>query len=319
MNRKTKILLCVFAALLALAVTLYPLVSNYTAEKYRSLIETRYNKTLEKLDTSELDAARKAAQEYNEALLASEEEPYTKAALAKAAENYDDLLNVQGDGLMGYVDIPAIHVYLPIYHGTEENTLERGTGHLLGSSLPVGGKGCHTVITGHSGLAGQKIFSDLDQLQIGDVFYLHVLGETYAYMILEINTVLPEDSDHLTAAPARDSCTLLTCTPYGVNTHRLLVRGSRIEVPTAERIEAQHEETGTETASTWTSEYLHGIAYGILGIAGLLIVSRALRWYIRTMKQARAEMIQEKKSKEENRSVSQKPNSRAKGGRHEAK
>ncbi len=312
MNRKTKILLCVFAALLALAVTVYPLVSNYTAEKYRSLIETRYNKAIEKLDTSELDAARKAAQEYNEALLASEEEPYTKAALAKAAENYDDLLNVQGDGLMGYVDIPAIHVNLPIYHGTEEDTLERGTGHLLGSSLPVGGKGCHTVITGHSGLAGQKIFSDLDQLQIGDVFYLRVLGETYAYMVLEINKVLPEDSSKLTANPSLDSCTLLTCTPYGVNTHRLLVRGSRIEVPTAERIEERHEAAGTETASTWTGEYLHGIAYGILGIAAAFLIIQTA--------QAGIALRREKKAPRPTRERRTKPSVQAqrKKGKHEA-
>ena len=320
MDRKKKIYLCIAAALLALGITVYPLVSNRYNEKHQSMIQAQYAEAVEQLDNTALEQARKASQDYNATLLNSTVSPYSKEALEEASESYDELLNINSDSVMGTVELPELGVVLPIYHGTDEDTLAQGAGHLLGSSLPVGGLGCHSVISAHSGLAGRKYFSDLDQVEIGDIFYLHILDETLAYMVLDINKVLPEDTSELAIDPVRDSCTLVTCTPYGVNTHRLLVRGERISVPMAERTIARAQQNGEERKSTWTSEYLHGIAYGILGIAGLFLISRALRWYIRIMKQARAEMIQEKKAKEENRSVSQKPNSgRAKGGRHEAK
>lgn len=174
---------------------------------------------------------------------------------------------------MGYVEIPKISVNLPIYHGTGENSLSRGIGHLLGSSLPVGGLGTHCVLTGHSGLSGQKMFSDLNQLKIGDVFYLKTLDETLAYMVLNISTVLPEDTSKLSIDSAQDTVTLVTCTPYGVNTHRLLVQGQRIETPTAQRMVEQADFQETPAKSTWTHEYLRGIAYGCFGIAVLLTVT----------------------------------------------
>lgn len=269
MKQRTKIWLCLASGVLALGITLYPLVSNFLGEKNRSLVETRYTEAVEKLDDTELIQAKKKAQDYNATLLNVTDNAYSKKALSQAAESYDELLNVQGDGIMAYVEIPKISVDLPIYHGTEETTLDRGVGHLLGSSLPVGGLGTHCVLTGHSGLSGQKMFSDLDQLEVGDVFYLKTLDETLAYMVLDINKVLPEDTSMLTIDPARDSVTLVTCTPYGVNTHRLLVRGERIELPTAQQMVEQAEFQETPAASTWTSEYLRGLGYGCLGIIDL--------------------------------------------------
>ena len=271
MKKGTTILICVILALTAAGVTLYPLISNVVSETNRSLIETQYVKAVEKLDDSEIRDARTRAQGYNATLLTVTEKPYTKEALERAAESYDDILNIRGDGIMGYVEIPILGVELPIYHGTEETTLDRGVGHLLGSSRPVGGLGTHCVLTGHSGLAGQKMFSDLDKLKKGDVFYLKTLDETLAYMVLDINTVLPEDTSQLTIDPNRDSCTLITCTPYGVNTHRLLVRGERIEYETAVSIveEAPVEEV---PLSTWTEDYLKGISYGLVGVASLTTV-----------------------------------------------
>lgn len=271
MKKGTTILIWVILALIAAGITLYPLVSNIVSETNHSLIETQYVKAVEKLDDSEIRDARMRAQSYNATLLAVTEKPYTKEALERAAESYDDILNIRGDGIMGYVEIPLLGVELPIYHGTEETTLDRGVGHLLGSSLPVGGLGTHCVLTGHSGLAGQKMFSDLDKLKKGDVFYLKTLDETLAYMVLDINTVLPEDTSQLTMDPNRDSCTLITCTPYGVNTHRLLVRGERIEYETAVSIveEAPVEEV---PLSTWTEDYLMGISYGLVGVASLTTV-----------------------------------------------
>ena len=271
-------MICAAFAVIAVGVTLYPLISNLVSETNRSIIETKYTKAVEKMDDTEKIRARTDAQNYNATLQAVTEKPYTKDALQKAAESYDHLLNIRGEGIMGYLEIPVLNLELPIYHGTEESTLDRGLGHLLGSSLPVGGQGTHTVITGHSGLAGKRMFSDLDQIKKGDVFYVKTLDETLAYMVLDINTVLPEDTSRLTIDPNRDSCTLVTCTPYGVNTHRLLVRGERIEdtVAAAAVEDAIIEEL---PASTWTQEYLRGIGVGLMGIAALTAVIGAVHMH----------------------------------------
>lgn len=169
MSRRIKVTLCFVSALLAMAVIFYPLVSNYLGEKNRSLVQSQYTEAVKELDDSTKVAAREAARNYNATLVNVTDKAFSKEALTQAAESYDELLNIRGDGIMGYVEIPKISVNLPIYHGTEESSLERGAGHLLGSSLPVGGIGTHCVITGHSGLAGQRMFSDLNQLETGDV------------------------------------------------------------------------------------------------------------------------------------------------------
>lgn len=252
MKKTMKILSLAVLFVVSLGVILYPLIANYLSEKNRSLIETQYTEAIKQMDTSALDAARVAASAYNETLLTVPEKPYTKDALIKAAESYDTLLNVREDGLMGYVEIPAIGVNLPIYHGTEESTLDRGVGHLLGSSLPVGGTGTHCVLTGHSGLAGQKMFSDLNLLKAGDLFFLRVMGETLAYRVTDIYTVLPEDTGKLTIDAGRDLCTLVTCTPYGVNSHRLLLRGERTEYEEAVSVIEDAEFTPVEE-STWAT------------------------------------------------------------------
>ncbi|MBQ6249969.1 MAG: class C sortase [Oscillospiraceae bacterium] len=277
MSKGIKILLCVSLALLALGITLYPLVSNYFAEVNRSLIETQYTRAVEEMDDSEIIRAREDAQRYNATLLTVTDEPYTKEALRQASESYDSLLNIRGDGIMGYLSIPKLQVELPIFHGTEKETLDHGLGHLLGSSLPVGGAGTHCVITGHSGLAGQRMFSDLDKLARGDVIYVRTLDETLAYVVAEINTVLPEDTSKLKIHPQGDDLTLVTCTPYGINTHRLLVRGERISYEEAAEIE---EETVTEEAapaSTWELEYRRGVMIGMVGIVVILSLIAALR------------------------------------------
>ena len=233
-----KITLLAAFLVLSLVVILYPLIANRLAEKNASLIETQYTET---------GAA------------------FSKEALASASEIYDELLNVQGDGLMGYVEVPVISVKLPIYHGTDEATLDRGVGHLLGSSLPVGGLNTHCVLTGHSGLAGQKMFSDLDLF----------LGQTLAYKVVEINTVLPEDSEKLLIEPGRDLCTLVTCTPFAVNTHRLLVCGERIEYEEAEAVIQDAEFTPLEE-STWDEAYMRGLGYGLLAVTGVTAGAAAI-------------------------------------------
>ena len=263
-----KILSLAVLFVVSLGVILYPLIANYLSEKNRSLIETQYTEAIEQMDTTALDEARAEAEEYNKTLVTIPEKPYTKDALIKASESYDKLLNVRDDGLMGYVEIPSIGLNLPVYHGTEESTLDRGVGHLLGSSLPVGGIGTHCVLTGHSGLAGQKMFSDLNLLKAGDLFFLRVMGVTLAYRVTDIYTVLPEDTSKLTIDAGRDLCTLVTCTPYGVNSHRLLLRGERTEYEEAISVIEDAEFTPVEE-STWGDEYRHGLFYGGLTVAGI--------------------------------------------------
>ena len=280
MSRRIKIFLCILFLLFALGVTLYPLISNIVGERYRSMVESRYDKAVEQLDTMELIAEKERAVAYNKTLQGGTENTFSREALAEAEESYWHLLNVRGDGIMGYVQIPKIGVELPIYHGTTEETLDKGVGHLLGTSLPVGGVGTHSVLTGHSGLAGTRMFSDLDQLKVGDVFYVRVLDETHAYMILDINTVLPEDTSKLEIDPQRESVTLVTCTPFGVNTHRLLVRGERIEVGMVERMIEGAEVQEEPVKSTWTQEYLKGIALGCLGILGLTLLILGTRFLL---------------------------------------
>jgi sortase A len=172
--------LLALAFLLSLGITVYPLVSNYLSQRNKSQVLTAYAQAVEATADDTLSQILAAAQEYNAALDAG---TFSQEALLSAAQDYYDRLNMGADGIMGYVEIPKISVYLPIYHGTEAETLDVGIGHLLGSSLPVGGTGTHTVLTGHSGMAREKMFSDLDQLKTGDVFYLHILGQTLAYEV----------------------------------------------------------------------------------------------------------------------------------------
>ena len=284
MNRRIKILVCAVFLVLALCVTLYPLISNIVGEKYRSMVESRYDMAVEKMGTMELITEKEKAVDYNKTLQSGTANAFSREALAQAEESYTKLLNVRGDGIMGYVEIPKIGVNLPIYHGTAEETLDKGVGHLIGTSLPIGGIGTHSVLTGHSGLAGTRMFSDLDQLEKGDVFYVRVLDENHAYMILDINTVLPEDTSKLEIDPKRESVTLVTCTPFGVNTHRLLVRGERIEVSMAERM-VEEEVQEPPAKSTWTQEYLKGIALGCLGIIGITLIVLLAQYLVCRTKQ----------------------------------
>ena len=261
------------AFLLALGLTLYPVISNYVNQKYASKIQTAYQEVMEQIDDSALREAKAQADIYNHSLIpgASTENAYSQEGLLAASADYDSQLNLAGNGIMGYVEIPQISVNLPIYHGTENDSLERGIGHLLGSSLPVGGENTHSILSGHSGMASQKMFTDLEQLTVGDVFYLHVLNETLAYQVVEINTVLPYDTSLLGIVPGEDLCTLVTCTPYGVNTHRLLVRGSRIPYAEAELLaeEAAEEEP---VKSTWEQKYIEGLLWGAAAVLLLLLL-----------------------------------------------
>ena len=271
MKKKIVTICAAVLFLTALGLTLYPLISNYVNQKYASEIQTAYQELIQQTDDSILQEAKQRAIAYNLAITPGTADAYSEESLSSAAENYDSQLDIAGNGIMGYVKIPKIQVNLPIYHGTDAEVLDRGVGHLLGSSLPVGGENTHTILSGHSGMASQKMFTDLEQLVPGDVFYLNVLGETLAYQVTEINTVLPYETDLLGIVPGEDLCTLVTCTPYGINTHRLLVRGSRISY--AEAAAPKEETASTEpAASTWEAKYVQGILWGIAAALGAGII-----------------------------------------------
>lgn len=273
-HRKRLICFGVVMFLAALGLTLYPVISNYVNQKHASEIFTAYQKVIVQTDNTALVQEREKAIAYNKTLVPSteSESSYTQEALALASDEYDSMLNLAGDGIMGYIEIPKINIHLPIYHGTGDNSLSKGVGHLLGSSLPVGGKSTHSILSGHSGMASQTMFTDLEQLGIGDVFYLCVLDDVLAYQVMEINTVLPSDTSLLGIWEGEDYCTLVTCTPYGVNTHRLLVTGSRIPYKEAEQI-AEQVETESGSGSHWMQYYLRGLEIGLAVVAGFLVAA----------------------------------------------
>ena len=278
MKRKTTILTAsILVFLTALGITLYPIISNYVNQKYASKIYTEYEEMIQNVDDTSLKDAQRLAEQYNNAL--APVSAYEQESLSEASQNYDTLLNMGGNGIMGYVEIPSIQVNLPIYHGTDSETLERGIGHLLGSSLPIGGASTHSVLSGHSGLAGQKMFTDLLQVKEGDVFYLHVLGETLAYQVVSLNTVLPYDTSLLGITPDADLCTLITCTPLAVNTHRLLVTGERIPYESAQEIQAEMQQETTEVESAWEQEYLHGLYIALAIVLLLMIICCAVAFF----------------------------------------
>ena len=214
--------------LTALGLTLYPLVSNYVNQKYASEIQTAYQELIQQTDDSVLQEAKQRAVSYNLAITPGTADAYSEESLSSAAENYDNQLDIAGNGIMGYVEIPSIQIRLPIYHGCTENELSKGAGHLPSSSLPVGGKSTHAVLAAHSGRADSKMFTDLDQVKEGDLVYLYVLNKTLTYEVDQITITTPDDTDAIQIIDGKDLLTLLTCTPYGTNTHRLLVRGHRI-------------------------------------------------------------------------------------------
>lgn len=276
MKRKVlSICLAIAVLVLALGLMLYPIISVMYNERHQAQIHTAYQEEVEQVDTSAINQAKELAIAYNEALVPGVQmsDAYSNEAILQAAEDYKSQLDLTGRGIMGYVQIPTIQVHLPIFHGTADSTLERGVGHLLGSSLPIGGANTHTVLTAHSGMASNKMFSDLDVLEIGDVFYLEVLGEKLAYQVDQIKTVLPHDTTYLGISQGEDHCTLVTCTPFGVNTHRLLVRGVRIPYEEAEAVVEEHEQREQKTESTWEQEYEKAvmIAIGVVIVIGIII------------------------------------------------
>lgn len=261
MHKKRILLHVLFLVLFLIGIgaAAYPAFGNWYTEQKRSVVLTEYEKALAKIEDADLTDAFKQAEIYNDALFTGEIDE-------KERPDYGELLCTTEDGIMGYVEIPAIQIRLPIYHGCTENELSKGAGHLPSSSLPVGGKSTHAVLAAHSGRADSKMFTDLDQVKEGDLVYLYVLNKTLTYEVDKITVTTPDDTDAIQIIDGEDLLTLLTCTPYGTNTHRLLVRGHRIfpdeTLSTSKPSEAKPEHPDTAVhRSTWTNEYRNGL-YG---------------------------------------------------------
>ncbi len=259
---------------IAIALMMYPFISNYLFEHKTDSTVEAIQQAAQEMDDSEQKAAIEEARKYNQTLANGHVtlvDPFMDDKSADDSDNYDSLLNLSADGVMGTVEIPSIDVSLPIYHGTSDAVLKKGAGHLQGTSLPVGGESTHTVITGHTGLSNAKLFTDLTQVKKGDVFFLNVMGEKLAYKVDQIKVVLPTELDDLKVVPGEDYCTLLTCTPYGVNDHRLLVRGERTDHQ--EAVEEASTEKPNKAESKWMSEYKRAlIISAIFFVVSLFVV-----------------------------------------------
>lgn len=277
MKKKSSKIVIILIFLAGLSLLLYPLVANqWNNHRQKQLISNYESVISDKEAAGNIDyaAEMKKAEAYNDALLPSilPDSFAVAEAQTEADSSYENSLNIAGDGMMGIVEIPKIDIKLPIYHGTSDEVLQKAAGHLEGSSLPIGGESTHAVISAHRGLPSASLFTDLDQLEIGDHFLIHVLDETLCYEVDQIMVVDPEDTSALAVEDGEDLVTLLTCTPYGVNTQRLMVRGHR--VPYEEQAVAD-EQTPLSGFSLHTN-YLLWVVVGIV-ITGVFILILFIR------------------------------------------
>ena len=226
MKNKIKIIICVLIFAAGLSVMLYPAVSNYLHQRHQMGVIDDYREQTEKMSQEQIEALKNDARRYNERL--ADIAINGSASETSSDLEYQNLLNISGD-VMAYITIPVCDISLSIRHGCGEEVLQKSAGHIPESSLPIGGENTHTVITAHRGLPSAKLFTNIDSLKVGDLFFIHGLDETLAYRVNQIKVVLPDDISYLQITPGKDYVTLVTCTPYGINTHRLIVRGERTE------------------------------------------------------------------------------------------
>ncbi len=270
--------------LLGIALVLYPTVADIINDAVNNKVIGEYQRQLLTLDDSKYEKMLQAAQDYNDRLFQSD--PYIGALTAEERKEYESLLNLDGSGMMGYIEVPKSKIYLAIYHGTEEKVMQTDAGHLEASSLPVIGESVHTVLSGHSGLPSARLFTDLDQLKVGDTFTLHILRETLTYQVERMERVVPDELKNLQIEQGQELCTLMTCTPYGINTHRLVVTGRRIETPA----EATQESKSVKqiVTSKWNQWFIFLPVILLVGIVIIVILIRK-----RKKKQPNAERHEE--------------------------
>lgn len=286
MNMK-RILLWITGILLILVsvgLVSYPFVSNYLNGLNSDSAVLQYIGSAKDNSNEENQRLLNEACEYNKSLLGSVVQSDPFAEYNDADSNYLQMLKLDGTDAMATIEIPSIDVNLPIYHGTSDDVLKKGIGHLSSSSLPVGGKGTHTIITGHTGYSSVKMFSDINKLKKGDIFKINVLGETLCYKVDNIATVLPEDTELLQIDSEKDYATLVTCTPFGINSHRLLVRGVRVSNEETDITEISSKKSG----STWSEEYLYALAWGLGAMLVVLFIFFTARKIIRVIRKRKS-------------------------------
>ena len=267
MKKRLTTILAVLVFITGLSLLLYPTVSNYFNSLHQSKVVSHYSDALEKMDEAQKQAAIDAAVQYN-ALLVSNDARFTPSE--EETRLYNSLLNADGTGMMGYITIPEIRCKLAIYHSVDDSVLQVGVGHLEGSSLPVGGSSTHCVISGHRGLPSARLFTDIDRLEKGDLFYLHVYGKVLVYEVDKISVVEPEDYGPLEIEEGKDLCTLLTCTPYGINTQRLMVRGHRV-------VDSLYNESNITSDAAMVDTLVVASCVGVVFLLVGIIVSKIWR------------------------------------------
>lgn len=286
MKKKQSMIFVIIIFLAGLSLLLYPLVANeWNNYRQKRLISNYEEAVTQAGESIDYEAEWKKAHDYNEALLPSilPDSFAVAAASEEEDEVYMSCLNLAGNGVMGYVEIPKIDIKLPVFHGTDEKVLEQAAGHLEGSSLPVGGANTHAVISAHRGLPSASLFTDLDRLEEGDHFLLYILDDILCYEVDRVSVVEPEETEGLSVIDGEDLVTLLTCTPYGVNSHRLLVRGHRVDyVPEA----VKEEKAGLFGAASIHTNYLLWVIIG-LGVTAVFIA--ALYLHDRKIRKAQAQ------------------------------
>lgn len=266
--------------LLGTGLVVYPLVGNWAYDRRAEQVVATYDEGVAALAGEDVEREFDAARRYNESLERADvvlTDPFDPSTVDDVPKTYDSIFDVSGDGVMAYLEIPRIEASVPVYHGTSGSVLQEGAGHMANTSIPTGDPGTHAVIAGHTGLPNAKIFTDLPQLEEGDVFYLHVMGRTLAYEVDQIAIVEPNDTSELGIVEGREYVTLLTCYPYGINSQRLLVRGTGVPYERASEVAAEPAEQ-----SVWESEYLRAIAlclavYVPLTVVAVVVVRRLRR------------------------------------------
>ncbi len=278
MGNKVRILIVIFLLVVGICVMAYPTLCNYLNAYNGAQVIQNHAEQVSGTNSAELARQRLLAEEYNSSLSdVLAEDVFAGNAGVEVAAEYYEILNL-GNGIMGYIQIPDIHVELPIYHGISEKVLQKGVGHMPQTALPVGGIGNHTVLTGHTGLPSAELFTDLTELAVGDMFYITVLGDTLAYRVDQIKVVLPYEVEYLAASGTQDLCTLVTCTPYGINTHRLLVRGTRVQ--TAQQTAGQQPDAQQPTTVTVSrAEFPVELALAMVSVTCLFATAVAVLLY----------------------------------------
>ncbi|CDD69914.1 sortase family protein [Firmicutes bacterium CAG:270] len=282
--------------LFGFALLSYPFISNYMFEKSAGSTIKSYEKQAKTYDQKQKEQAFREAEEYNKDLIKSAvqlTDPFKVKKSNGETLIYNNILNIDHSGVMGYLEIPSISVNLPIYHGTDAEILERGVGHLAASSIPVGGKSTHSVLTGHTGLSSAKLFTDLTEMKKEDLFFIHVLDRTLAYKVDQISVVRPEDTRKLQIVKGKDYVTLVTCTPYGVNDHRLLVRGVRTKYVKKQRSSIRPRNQDSQ----WMKTYKKAIAIGLMIVTALILLGKVFQKLHR--KKTEHRQINRKKGREE--------------------